>query len=505
MGGSVSSTMPNVDSKVSPNGIEHSLKNREGVESSMTERASVVGGGSVSTANEEGVVESKKRECPFKRFWEKTPSAATAKERSDAAGICPVKNSKPEVASVEGCPVKHGDTNKPVTYNVYSQPINPNNQMPASAIVNQLPSPMQTVQLSTERIKSNIPKGGTDNETWTYPSPQMFYNALARKGKLASKTTALGKEEEEQHLMETVVSIHNTMNEATWLKILEWEDLVTTKELAATPKLLRFCGRPSELSPKARMKNWFFGHPLPFDRHDWTIVRSSGTEVRYVIDYYYDETGSSSSADKVKNILIDVRPALDGLSSLYHRSFLMPLARRGVALGGKISNFVPMPLVPPKELKQQIRESEEVWREIQERGVVLSSQQQLDDGTIIDSAGAAIKQPKISDKEAMELAKTFADSLKECQHAQKAVNLCTTDQECTQASLTLTLCMAKILCPIQHKAVVQSIHTAASTPKEEEEYDVRLETALENATLCIGQVHKRVALAKHDHPTIFQK
>jgi len=298
------------------------------------------------------------------------------------------------------------------------------------------------------------------------------------------------------------------MNEATWLKILEWEDLVTTTEPAATPKLLRFCGRPSELSPKARMKNWFFGHPLPFDRHDWTIVRSTGKEVRYVIDYYYDETGSSSSTDKVKNILLDVRPALDELSSLYHRSFLMPLARRGLALDGKISNFVPMPLIPPKELKQQIRESEEVWRDIQERGVVLSSQRQLlDDGMIVDSAGAAdaTKQPKISDKEAMELAKTFADSLKECQLAQKAVNLCTTDQECTQASLTLTMCMAKILCPIQHKAVVQSIHTAASTPKEEEEYDVRLETALENATLCIGQVHKRVALAKHDHPTIFQK
>jgi hypothetical protein len=114
--------------------------------------------------------------------------------------------------------------------------------------------------------------------------------------------------------METVVS-NNTMNEAMWLKILEWEDLVTTTEPAATPKLLRFCGRPSELSSKARMKNWIFGHPLPFDCHDWASVRSTGKEVRYVIDYYYDETGSSSFTDKVKNILLDVRPALDELSS----------------------------------------------------------------------------------------------------------------------------------------------------------------------------------------------
>jgi hypothetical protein len=297
------------------------------------------------------------------------------------------------------------------------------------------------------------------------------------------------------------------MNETTWQKILEWEDLVTATEPVATPKLLRFCGRPSELSPKARVKNWFFGHPLPFDRHDWTIVRSSGEEVRYVIDYYYDETGSSS-ADKVKNILLDVRPALDGLSSLYHRTLLMPLARRGLPLNGKISNFIPMSLVPSKELKQQIRESEEVWKEIQDRGVMVSSSQQFDDGTIGNSVGAtadATEQPNLSDQEAMELAKIFAKSLKDCQQAQKAVNLCTTDQECTQASFTLTMCMAKILCPIQHKALVQSIHTTASTPKEEEEYDVRLETALENATLCIGQVHKRVALAKHDHPTMFQK
>ncbi len=30
------------------------------------------------------------------------------------------------------------------------------------------------------------------------------------------------------------------------------------------------------------------GGPLPFDRHDWTVDRC-GKEVRYVIDFYFDD------------------------------------------------------------------------------------------------------------------------------------------------------------------------------------------------------------------------
>lgn len=46
---------------------------------------------------------------------------------------------------------------------------------------NQLPSPGQPFPLSTERIKSTIPKAGTE-EKWVYPSEQMFWNAMLRKG-----------------------------------------------------------------------------------------------------------------------------------------------------------------------------------------------------------------------------------------------------------------------------------------------------------------------------------
>lgn len=41
-------------------------------------------------------------------------------------------------------------------YNVYAQPIDPKNNMPQEA--NQLPAPGQSKSLSTDRVKSNIPK-----------------------------------------------------------------------------------------------------------------------------------------------------------------------------------------------------------------------------------------------------------------------------------------------------------------------------------------------------------
>lgn len=91
-----------------------------------------------------------------------------------------------------------------------------------------------------ERVKSNIPKGGTD-DTWLYPSPQMFYNSLMRKGK------GDGVSESE---VQVVVAVHNYMNERTWAEVQRWEKLHESD--CSEPKLLRFTGRPDELSPKAR-------------------------------------------------------------------------------------------------------------------------------------------------------------------------------------------------------------------------------------------------------------
>lgn len=55
--------------------------------------------------------------------------------------------------------------------------LDPSNHMPLEP--NQQPCPGQRRLLSTERQASNIPKGGTQS-TWTYPSPQMFFNGALR-------------------------------------------------------------------------------------------------------------------------------------------------------------------------------------------------------------------------------------------------------------------------------------------------------------------------------------
>jgi len=52
------------------------------------------------------------------------------------------------------------------------------------------------------------------SSTWTYPSEKMFYNAMRRKGW-----------EPDAGDMQSVVMIHNVVNERAWKEVLEWEKL----------------------------------------------------------------------------------------------------------------------------------------------------------------------------------------------------------------------------------------------------------------------------------------
>jgi hypothetical protein len=76
---------------------------------------------------------------------------------------CPVMRKKgaegqesEQQGQVSECPVMR---KKDKIYNVYSQEINPDNNMPFNA--NQLPAPGQKKPLSTERVTSGIPKGAS--------------------------------------------------------------------------------------------------------------------------------------------------------------------------------------------------------------------------------------------------------------------------------------------------------------------------------------------------------
>nr|POF03870.1 cytochrome c heme lyase [Quercus suber] len=256
------------------------------------------------------------------------------------SAVAPVQAEK-----ASACPVKHTSEPNANATPSYISKLNPLNYMPSN-ISNKREAIEQTVSLPLDRETSTIPRGDGAG-TWEYPSPQQMYNAMLRKG--YTDTPA-------EHV-EAMVAVHNFLNEGAWEEIKEWErrfsgglakgwdisrrgeegaarqafieELRRSRQLGeenAEPKLLRFMGRPSEPTPKARMLGfmaWLYPSQFPdnppFDRHDWFVQRRGPSgdtrEVRYVIDYYSgppEPTGEPV-------FYLDVRPAVDGPTAACER------------------------------------------------------------------------------------------------------------------------------------------------------------------------------------------
>jgi cytochrome c heme-lyase len=184
-----------------------------------------------------------------------------------------------------------------------------------------------------------------------------MYNAMLRKGYTDTPIDAV----------ESMVAVHNYLNEGAWQEIVEWERIFASglsqgweacsrgegfiafqrakrereeerrtalglaakspQEEASEPKLVRFQGRPKEPTPKARVLSLLgqvfpnsFGSEPPFDRHDWYVSRTGPDgkprEVRYVIDYYGG--GTQETGEPV--FYLDIRPALDSPTAAAERA-----------------------------------------------------------------------------------------------------------------------------------------------------------------------------------------
>uniref|UniRef100_A0A673MRR4 Holocytochrome c-type synthase n=1 Tax=Sinocyclocheilus rhinocerous TaxID=307959 RepID=A0A673MRR4_9TELE len=151
---------------------------------------------------------------------------------------------------------------------------------------NQVPTPDQPFPLSVKREESKIPRSGT-GQNWVYPSEQMFWNAMLRKGWRWKDDSLI-----------TVRFKHT---------------FVSGSECPCGPSLKRFGGKAKEFLPRARIRHWM-GYELPFDRHDW-IVDRCGKEVRYVIDYYDGDINK----DTYQFSILDVRPAINSLEAVWDR------------------------------------------------------------------------------------------------------------------------------------------------------------------------------------------
>lgn len=98
------------------------------------------------------------------------------------------------------------------------------------------------------------------------------------------------------------------------------------------------------MSPRAWFQTTLLGAKGHFDRHDWFVDRC-GKEVRYVIDFYFDE----SKAGAAEAFRVDVRPALDDWESaldrvkmaIYMKFFEWGLPCPITREGGKIAGSAP--------------------------------------------------------------------------------------------------------------------------------------------------------------------
>ncbi|KAF3761269.1 hypothetical protein M406DRAFT_281190 [Cryphonectria parasitica EP155] len=278
---------------------------------------------------------SKPSACPVphQKRGDAPPPPSCPMHKSTQDALSSASNHPPAAAAApSSCPVPHDQRNTSSTSedSSFLSKLNPLNYMFSD--LSQSRAPNQTHVLPTERDPSSIPKGSGDGN-WEYPSPQQMYNAMLRKGYTDTDVTAV----------ESMVQVHNFLNEGCWAEIVDWEkrfgggfsrawqicrrgeeNAQETQRLLdwrnnttpIEPTLVRFQGRPKDLTPKAFMlqvMGWIypakFGTEKPFDRHDWYVSRNvDGTqkEVRYVIDYYSgppEPTGEPV-------FYLDVRPAM---------------------------------------------------------------------------------------------------------------------------------------------------------------------------------------------------
>lgn len=149
--------------------------------------------------------------------------------------------------------------------------------------------------LPTDREISLIPRTDADSN-WIYPSQKQFFEAMMRKNWSPEAAD-----------MQTVVPIHNQVNELAWSHILNWErsHLEEMEKKCGGISLTSFKGDLKKLTPRAWVRLAIFGQDKPFDRHDWLINRC-GVEVPYVIDFYGTDRG----------VVVDARPKVDSWEGL---------------------------------------------------------------------------------------------------------------------------------------------------------------------------------------------
>jgi cytochrome c heme-lyase len=186
-----------------------------------------------------------------------------------------------DAADAPGCPVDHSTRSKWLSQqntNASGQPEAPHPFVSsASTPVASTSSSSSTKPLSSQRETSTIPRylasspNGPIEETaaeastskWVYPSPSQFFTALQRKDR-----------KPRQEDMDTVVTIHNAVNERTWHEVMRWEKEAGEDDVR--PQLVTFKGRPNDRSPRAWWKV-LLGYVVPVQKYSQCVLSNHFT------------------------------------------------------------------------------------------------------------------------------------------------------------------------------------------------------------------------------------
>lgn len=152
------------------------------------------------------------------------------------------------------------------------------NKQAANPLTNPIPTSSQSIptqrphlhpaQLSEDRVISTIPRHADssiptladphaaksyltpESPNWVYPSESQFYRAMERKNHNP-------KAED----MQTIVPIHNAVNERAWKEVLDWEKGLGGDACGGV-RLVTFKGTPGRWSPKSLANRFLFGFVL---------------------------------------------------------------------------------------------------------------------------------------------------------------------------------------------------------------------------------------------------
>jgi len=144
-------------------------------------------------------------------------------------------------------------------------------------------------------------------------------------------------------------------------------------------------------------------------------------------------------------------------------------------------------------MQSQVQESIEVWRNIQASAALRKGSP--------SSFEVETEEDVIDEEEAKDLATRFVRIRDSCRQSASRVDSCDSESECSKASMDLTICMGKILCPLQQQTLAEALTSSDNSDAAE----TKIDAAISNLSECVAMKNNRKARAQEVYPELFEE